>query len=72
MLGMVFCVMISWLNGRKYENLLQFNTARFFYKQRFFSTHPQCWLAFSSVEFQMLLRCYLIHITIIIHCIFYM
>ena len=55
---------------RKYENLL-FNTTRFFYKQRFFSTHPQCCLAFSWTELQMLLRCYLIHITIIIHFIFY-
>ena len=23
----VFCVMISWVNGQKYENLLQFNTS---------------------------------------------
>ena len=26
LLWVVFCVMISWVNGRKYENLLQFNT----------------------------------------------
>ena len=26
MLWVVFCVMISWVNGQKYENLLQFNT----------------------------------------------
>ena len=45
----------------------------FFYKQRFFSTLPQCCLAFSWIELQMLLRyclihisCWLIHITIII------
>ena len=44
-----------------------------FYKQRFFSTLPQCCLAFSWIELQMLLRyclihisCWLIHITIII------
>ena len=44
-----------------------------FYKQRFFSTLPQCCLAFSWIDFQMLLRyclihirCWLIHITIII------
>ena len=37
-----------------------------FYKQRFFSTQPQCCLAFSWIKFQILLRCCLIHITIII------
>ena len=41
LLCVVFCVMISWVNGRKYENLLQFTTTCFFYKQCFFSTHPQ-------------------------------
>ena len=39
---------------------------RFFYKQRFFSTQPQYCLAFSWTELQMLLRCCLIHISIII------
>ena len=39
---------------------------RFFYKQRFFSTQPQCCLTFSWIELQMLLRCCLIHISIII------
>ena len=29
-----FCVIILWVNSRKYENLL-FNTIGFFYKQRF-------------------------------------
>ena len=24
---LVFCVMITWVNGRKYDNLLQFNTS---------------------------------------------
>ena len=28
--------MISWVNGRNYENLLQLNTICFFYKQLFF------------------------------------
>ena len=37
----ILCVIISWVNGRKYENLLQFTTTCFFYKQCFFSTHPQ-------------------------------
>ena len=37
-----------------------------FYKQRFFSTQPQCCLTFLQTELQMLLRCCLIHITIII------
>ena len=39
---------------------------RFFYKQRSFSTLPQYCLTFSWFELQMLLRCYLIHIRIII------
>ena len=38
----------------------------FFYKQRFFWTQRQCCLTFSWIELQMLLRCCLIHITIII------
>ena len=37
-----------------------------FYKQRFFSTEPQCCLTFSWIELQMFLRCCLIHISIII------
>ena len=37
----------------------------FFYKQRFFSTEPQCCLTFSWIELQMLLSCCLIHISII-------
>ena len=37
-----------------------------FYKQRVFSAQPQCWLTFSWTELQMLLRCCLIHISIII------
>ena len=39
---------------------------RFFYKQRSFSTLPQYCLTFSWFELQMLLRCYLIRIRIII------
>ena len=70
LLWVILCVMISWVNGRKYKNLLQFNTTRFFYKQCFFSTHPQCCLAFSWIELQMLLRCWLIHLTNIKHFIF--
>ena len=70
LLWVVFCVMISWANGQKYENLLQFNFKRFFYKQRFFSTHPQWCLDLSWIDLQMLLRCCLIHITIIMHFIF--
>ena len=27
LLWVLFCVMILWVNGRKYENLLQFNTS---------------------------------------------
>ena len=47
-----------------YDNLIHLNF--FFYKQRFFSTQPLCYLTFSSIELQMLLRCCLIHISIII------
>ena len=36
-----------------------------FYKQRFFLTQSQCCLTFSWMELQMLLRCCLIHISII-------
>ena len=38
----------------------------FFCEQRFFPTQWQCSLTFSWIEFQMLLRCFLIHITIFI------
>ena len=38
---------------------------RFFYKQCFFSAQPQCCLTFSRIELQMLLRCYLLYITVI-------
>ena len=38
----------------------------FFYKQRFFSTQPQCCLTFLWIELQMLLRCCLIQTSIII------
>ena len=46
--------------------LRHFFSNALFYKQGFFSTQPQCCLTFSWIEFQMLLRCCLIHITIII------
>ena len=39
---------------------------RFFYKQCFFSIQPQCCFTFSWTKLQMLLRCCLIDITIII------
>ena len=40
--------------------------ALFFYKQRFFSTQPQCCLTFSWIELQMMVRCCLIHTSSII------
>ena len=49
--------------------VMMFNQERstlFFYKQCFFSTQPQWCLTFSLIEPQMLLRCCLIHIKIII------
>ena len=40
--------------------------ALIFYEQRFFATQPQCCLTFSWIGLQMLLRCCLIHISVII------
>ena len=37
-----------------------------FYKQRLFSTQPQCCLRFPWTQLHMLLRCCLLHITIIL------
>ena len=37
-----------------------------FYKESFLSTRLQCCLTFSWVEFQLLLKCFLIHISIVI------
>ena len=36
-------------------------TTRFFYKQRFFSTQPQCCSSFSWIELQILLTCCLVY-----------
>ena len=38
----------------------------FFYKQRFFSIQPKCCVTFSWIDLQMLLRCCLIHVSMII------
>ena len=48
------------------QNVTEANTRFFSYKQRFFSTQSRCCLTSLWIEFQMLLRCCLIHITIII------
>ena len=45
---------------------LRRSMTRFFCKQRYFLTQPQCCLTFSWIELQVLLRCCLIYITIII------
>ena len=42
-----------------------FHTTRLFYQQRFYSTQPLGCLTFSWFELQMLLKCCLIHISII-------
>ena len=67
-----------WLeNGQKLKSWPDFNpqqdkynttacNTHFFYKQRFFSTQPQCCLTFSWIELQVLLRCCLMHISIMI------
>ena len=55
-----------WMRNRKvctFPNFVDIHT--FFYKQRFFSTQPQCCLTFSWTGLQMWLRWCLIPITII-------
>ena len=49
-----------------YTTHVSISLALFFYKQRSFSTQPMCCLTFSWTGLQMLLRCCLMHITIII------
>ena len=53
----------NWLNFAR-ENVK--SNIPFFYKQRFFSTQPHFCSGFSWIELQMLLRCWLIHTSIII------
>ena len=53
---------LQTLNDRK----LKKGYYKLFYKQRPFSTHPQCCLTFAFIEIQMLLRCCLIDLNIII------
>ena len=55
-----FVLMASYLHKKFQRNCMNF------YKQRFFSTQPLCCLTLSWIELIMLLRCCLIHITIII------
>ena len=56
------------------RRLWQITYTFFAYKQRFFSTQPQCCLTFSWIQLQMLPRYCLIHISIIIlrHFVFTM
>ena len=55
----------SYLFGRSSKKT-QFEYTLFLFKQRIFSTQPQRCLNFSWIELQMLLRCWLIHTSIII------
>ena len=48
------------------------NSCTLFYKQRLFLTHPQRCLTFSLIELQMLFRCCLIHLSIIIQRHFFL
>ena len=57
-----FFLNISFLLSEKVYIWIKYTL---FYKQRFFSTQPQCCLRFSEIELQMLLRWCLIHIAII-------
>ena len=45
---------------------IEHSSTRFFYKERYFSTQLYCCLTFSRIVLQMLLRCFLLQITIII------
>ena len=47
------------------HNDVKFNGPLSLLKYTLFSTQPQCYLTFSRIELQMLLRCCLIHISII-------
>ena len=61
-----------YLIFRRNPNIRKFSTKRrqiytlFFYMQRFFSTQPQCSLTSPWIELQMLLRCCLVHISIVL------
>ena len=72
--GKKFFFSIVWKSFDSYVSVLFIYVFRvfskdihaFFYKQHVFSTHPQCCLTVSWIDLQMLLRCCLIHISIII------
>ena len=64
-----FALFTDEILNKKLHSLRSDNLdARFFYKQRFsfFLSQPHCCLTFSWIELQMLLRCCLIHKSIII------
>ena len=73
----MFCYVwysVWWYHALTVENMkISYNLIFyvFFYKHCFFPTRPRCSLAFLWIELEMLLRCYLIHMIIIIHSIFY-
>ena len=46
LLWVVFCVVLSWVNSRNMKISYNLILHAFFYKRWFFSTHPQCCLAF--------------------------
>ena len=54
------------LNSEVAKKDLSFRDYMLFYKQRVFSTHPECCITFSWIELQKSLRGCLIHISIII------
>ena len=65
--GLPIPIMLPKSVGQDFIHLNKFSVVNaFFYKQRFFLSQPQCRLTFSLIELQMLLRCCLIHMTIII------
>ena len=51
---------------------LRCNTSFFFISNAFFSTQPQCCLTFSWIELQKLIRCWLIHVSVVITRHFYL
>ena len=53
LLWVVFCVMISRVNDRIYESLLQFNTTRFFISNAFFNLASVLLIFFMTCSFML-------------------
>ena len=61
------CIVLLWDTPLLLKNIeTMLKCTLFFISYAFFSTQPQCCLTFSWIELQMLLRCCLVHIAIMI------